>query len=175
MFSDPEKNVQQFSVAEGWRVADLGAGSGAYSFALAEEVGSDGHVYAIDINQDLLTKISNEARERRVLAVEVVRGDLSRMGGTTLRDGALDAAVAANIFFQLDDKETLVAEIERVVKPGGRVLVVDWTASHGGIGPHPDHVITEEQIEKLFLGKGFVFEQSIDAGAHHYGLIFKRV
>ena len=175
MFSDPEKNIEQFSVGEGWKVADLGAGSGAYSFALAEVVGNgDGHVYAVDINQGLLSKISNEARERRLIAIEVVRGDLERVGGTTLRDQSVEAVVTANIFFMIEDKKALVGEVARILKLGGRVLVIDWVASFGGLGPHPDNIIEQDQLQALFENAGFTYEQTIDAGAQHYGLIFKR-
>lgn len=174
MFSDPEKNINQFAIGEDWKVADLGAGSGAYTLSAAERVGSDGHVYAIDINRDLLSKISNEARERRLHAVQIIAGDVEKLGGTQLQDGTIDAAIAANIFFQLDNKKGLVQEIKRILKPSGRVLIVDWAASFGGIGPQGDRIVSLSEMKKLFEGAGFVYESEIDAGSHHYGIIYKK-
>ena len=174
MFSDPDKNIEQFRIAEGWRVADFGAGSGAYSLAAAEMVGPDGHVYAIDINANLLSKVSSDARERNLSSLEIVAGNVEELGGSKLRDASMDAGIAANIFFQVDSKKGLVREIKRVMRSGGRVLVVDWSGSFGGIGPRTDHLVGEGEIKTLFEEAGFLYERSIDAGAHHYGFIFKK-
>ncbi len=175
MFSDPDKNIRQFSLAQGWRVADLGAGSGAYTFAAANAVGADGRVYAVDVSADLLSKVSNEARRLHLKGpVDVVRGDLERRGGSGLRDAHIDAVIAANLFFQIEHKRELVREIARILRVGGRVLLVDWSGSFGGIGPHPDHVFPKEEARRLFEEQGFTAQGSIDAGAHHYGLVFKK-
>jgi ubiquinone/menaquinone biosynthesis C-methylase UbiE len=173
MFSDPEKNIQQFSIGEDWRLADFGTGSGAYALAAGERM-TDGVVYAIDVNPSLLGRLKTEARERRINTVQTISGDIEVLGGVPLSDGSVDGAIAANVFFQVENKKALVSEIKRVLRARGRVLVVDWTASHGGIGPHSSHVISQKEIERLFEDAGFSLEREIDAGAHHYGVIFKK-
>lgn len=60
-FTDPQNNIDQFDLDSGMRVADLGAGSGAYSVAAAKKVGGDGRVYAVEVQKDLLEKIHNLA------------------------------------------------------------------------------------------------------------------
>ncbi|MEX0933981.1 MAG: class I SAM-dependent methyltransferase [Candidatus Paceibacterota bacterium] len=173
MFSDPEKNIKQFSVGEDWRLADFGTGSGAYALAAGEMI-TEGQVYAIDVNPRLLSRLETDAREKRIYSVKTLSGDIERAGGVPLADGSMDGVIAANVFFQVDNKEGLVKEIRRVMRKKGRVLVVDWSGSHGGIGPHGNHVVSKERVEKLFEENGFLFEQTIDAGAHHYGVIFKK-
>lgn len=174
MFSDPEKNIKQFCVGEDWRIADFGTGSGAYALAAGEAVTPDGEVFAVDINEGLLSRLATDARERRIGTVRTLLGDVERVGGVPLGDGQMDAVIAANLFFQVEDRQALVREIKRVLRPKGRVLVVDWSGSHGGIGPHGDHVITQKKLEELFEKEGFLREGEIDAGAHHYGLTFKK-
>ena len=60
MFSNPEQNVLQLGLREGMRVADFGAGSGAYSLASGKKVGHTGHVYAIEVQKNLVKKLESE-------------------------------------------------------------------------------------------------------------------
>ncbi|MFA5764057.1 MAG: methyltransferase domain-containing protein [Candidatus Paceibacterota bacterium] len=176
MFSDPEKNIEQFSLGKGNVVADFGAGSGFYSFAAAEAVGETGKVYAIDVQKDLLQKLKNEARNvRHLMNIEVVWADLEHLGGTKLRESSMDAVVAANLFFQIENKDNACMEIRRILKKNGRVLFVDWLGSFGGMGPHQSNVFPREAAEKLFEKHGFALEKETFSGGQHYGLIFRKV
>ena len=108
MFSDPEKNIKQFGLGKGMHVADFGAGSGFYSFAAAQAVGETGRVYAIDVQNGLLTKLKNEAKNVRHLRnIEIIWADLEQVGGTKLKENSMDAIIAANVFFQLENKDNL--------------------------------------------------------------------
>jgi ubiquinone/menaquinone biosynthesis C-methylase UbiE len=68
----------------------------------------------------------------------------------------------------------VVHEISRVLLKGGRAVVIDWSASHGGLGPHPDHVVTEAQARKLFEDGGFTYVERIPAGAYHWGFTVRK-
>ena len=172
MFTDPQSNVRQFGLAPGMQIADLGAGTGSYSLAAAKAVGGTGKVYAIDIQKDLLEKLKNQARAEHLTNIEIVWGDIEKVGGSKLAPSAVDGAIVSNILFQLTDKGSFLKELKRIVRPGGKVFVVDWTDSFGGIGPQPEHVITKETAKKLFMEEGFKLEREFRAGAHHYALIF---
>lgn len=193
-FSDPQKNIQQFGLMEGMKVADLGAGSGAYTAAAASQVGTSGRVYAVEVQKELLSRIKNNADNaasqvpvssgeksassdsikrvfRGATNVEVIWGDIELPGGTKIKDALLDAVIVSNVLFQAEDKKGLVEEVKRILKPKGRVLVVDWKESYRGMGPHPDHIVSEQSAKKLFEGSGFSLDRSISAGDHHYGFI----
>lgn len=172
MFSDPLKNIEQLGPKLGESVADFGSGSGHYSLALASLVGDKGTVYAVDIQKDLLSKLKNEAQKRGFLNIEVVWGDLEKSGGSRLKDGAVQLVVISNLLFQIADKGSVAKEAFRILASKGRLLVVDWSESFGGIGPRGDLVFSEESAKKLFSEVGFVFEKNISAGEHHYGIIF---
>lgn len=175
MFSDPDKNVEQLDLGQGNFVADFGAGSGFYSFAAAEAVGHSGKVYAIDVQKDLLEKLKTEARNARHLPnVDIVWGDLDHLGGTRLRENSIDVVIAANVFFMLERKDNACMEIKRILKKGGRVLVVDWASSFGGMGPQPQDVFSEESAQAIFKKHGFTEDRTIAAGAQHYGTIFRK-
>jgi ubiquinone/menaquinone biosynthesis C-methylase UbiE len=173
-FSEPNKIIEQVGIQEGASVADLGAGSGFYSMAAAQAVGPQGRVYAIDIQQELLTRLKTTANQQRIHNIEVLHGDIEHIGGTRIREASVDLVIAANVMFQLDNKEGLIEEAKRILKPNGRLLIVDWTDSFGGLGPQGDMVFAQTDAKKLCEAKGLAFATGVVAGDHHYGLIFRK-
>lgn len=174
MFSDPHKNIEQFRLGDGMIVADLGAGSGFYAIEAAKSVAPTGKVYAIDIQKDLLQRLKNEASKKHVRNIEVLHGDLEHIGGTKLREASIDRVVASNILFMIADKKSFIFEIKRILKPKGLLLLVDWSASFGNMGPHANHVMYKDNAMELFRQAGFSLEREINAGDHHYGIIFRK-
>ena len=172
-FSDPEQILRQFSLGEDWHVADFGAGSGAYVLDAAKWL-SGGKVYAVDINRSLLERIKKEAGERGLKNVEIFWGDVEDRGGSKLKDASMDAVLVANVLFQVGSKKGVAEEVWRVLKPKRRTLVIDWTDSFGGLGPHVNLVFPKDKARELFENNGFEYEQEINAGDHHYGIIFKK-
>ncbi len=175
MFSDPVKNVEQSGIIPGMDIADLGSGSGLYSIEAAKELMATGRVYAIDTQKELLSKLKNEAVRQGLYNLEVIWGDIEKINGTKLRDASIDLVFLCNVLFQLEDKENIVKEVKRILKPAGRILIVDWTDSFGGIGPKPEMVVTKEFAMDTFEAQGFHLDREIRAGSHHYGLIYKKL
>jgi len=171
-FSDPRSNVLQLGLRDGMKVGDLGSGSGHYAVAAAAIVGSSGRVYAVDIQEDILKRVKDNAHEKGFRNVETVWGNFEKLGGTKLRDDSLDAVILSNTLFQLEHKEGAVSEIRRILKPGGRLLVIDWAGAYGGMGPLPHHVISEHAAEELFIVAGFHKVKDFRAGPHHYSIVF---
>lgn len=174
MFSDPIYCIEQFDLQSGSRVADLGAGAGLFSLAIARAVGDAGKVYAVEVQKALLDRLKNVARAARANNVETLWGDVERVNGTHLQNAAVDACVAANVLFQVEDKSGFVTETKRILRPGGKVLLIDWTDSFGGMGPQATQVVAENSARELFEKAGFELIKKIDAGEHHYGLVFRR-
>jgi ubiquinone/menaquinone biosynthesis C-methylase UbiE len=154
-FSDPRENVLQLGLHEGMRVGDFGAGTGHYTRVLASVVGRSGKVYAIDVQEDVLKHLKLNASPHSRGVVETVWGDIEKPMGTNLRGASLDAVVLANTFFQVENRYGVLNEIKRVLKPGGKLLVVDWAGSYGGMGPTTDKVVSEHEAEAFFINGGF--------------------
>ena len=171
-FSSPRENVLQVGLREGMKVGDFGAGSGHYSRAAAAIVGHGGKVYAVDVQEDILKHLKLNTHERHEHIIETVWGDIEKPGGTHLRDASLDAVLVANVLFQVENRFALLNEIKRVLKPGGKLMLVDWAGSYGGMGPVPEKVVTEHEAEAFFINGGFHKAKSFRAGPHHYGILF---
>lgn len=171
-FADPQKNILQMGLHEGMKVADLGSGVGHYAFLIAKIVGDTGRVYAIDVQEDALTRLRADAGSRGVKNLETVWGNIEKTGGTMLKDASLDAVVLSNTLFQLEDKDGALEEIKRILKPGGKLLVIDWAGAYAGMGPHSKHVVAESKAEELFITGGFHKTKSFRGGPHHYAIVF---
>jgi len=171
-FSEPKENVLHLGLREGMKVGDFGAGSGHYARAAAAILGSSGKVYAIDIQENVLKHLKLNIHQHHQSIIDTVWGDIEKPGGTHLRDASLDAVILANILFQVEDRSGLQTEIRRVLKSDGKLMVIDWAGSYGGIGPTPDTVVTEHDAESFFINNGFHKVKSFRAGPHHYGVIF---
>lgn len=171
MFSDPVKNLKQFEIREDMIVADLGAGTGFYSLALSKIV-TKGKVYAIEIIPDYLQTILNKIKEARIVNVDCFLGDVEKIGGTKLKDGIIDRVIASNILFQVEDKNKFIEEVKRILKKDGKVLLVDWDTDNSSPLGNKKEAVSKEQAIELFTKHGFMKERDIDAGEHHYGIIF---
>jgi ubiquinone/menaquinone biosynthesis C-methylase UbiE len=168
MFSDPVKNVKALGLHEDDIVADLGAGAGYYAVA-AGGIVSRGRVYAVEVVRELLSTIKSKVRDAHLSNIEVIWGNLEKLGGSKIRDTLADAVIASNILFQVEDRAVFIDEVKRILKPQGRVLLVDWSEASPGVSV--DLVIPKGRAQAMFEEKGFALGREIDAGAHHYGMI----
>jgi ubiquinone/menaquinone biosynthesis C-methylase UbiE len=171
MFLHPADTIKQLFIREDWHIADIGAGSGEYTLAVAKLV-PEGRVYAVDVRREILPFIQAKMKTFGCSNVEVLWGDVAREEGTNLSDGSMDAVIVANVFFQFEDKEMAVREIKRILKPGGVVLFVDWVGSFGNTGPREEDIISPTEALVFFEKHGFVKKEDVPSGEYHYGMIF---
>jgi ubiquinone/menaquinone biosynthesis C-methylase UbiE len=142
-----DKNAYEFLVKVGVRtelvVLDFGCGSGTYVVPAAKLVGEAGRVYALDISRGALDRVEKKAQEEGL--ENIVRIDASVDEGMRLEDGTIDLMLMIDVLQEIDDKEALLDEAYRILKPGG-VLTI-----------YPMHV-TEKEIERLATTKGFTLK-----------------
>ncbi len=172
-FLNPERIVASFGLQPGDHVADFGAGHGYFTIPMARAVGGDGKVFALDIQKSVLEVVRAAAAREHLFNIETRWADLDEPGGSRLREQFIDFVLIASILFQAEAKHELFQEANRIICEGGRLAVVEWTPE-SPMGP-PHHIrVTKETAEDLAKGAGFTFLQEFDAGAHHYGLMFRK-
>ena len=174
MFMNPRDTLVACNLQSTDIVADFGAGSGFMSRAASALV-PQGHVYAIEINREIVARLIRDATDGALTNIHPLWGDIELPGGSKLDDGVANFVIISNILFHLDDKDSCMKEAWRVLKSGGRILVVDWTESFGGIGPAPHHVVPQSVAEALATHAGFIkVSDTIPAGEHHYAILFRK-
>lgn len=169
-----QKIVAALGVRPGQHVADLGSGTGFFALELARVVGRDGAVSAVDIMQEPLDAVRTRAETMGLGNIHPIRANLEVRGGTTIPDNSQDLALLANTLFQSQQKEAIIAEAMRMLKPGGRLCIVEWKKGAGGFGP-PDDLRTDEQtMRAIAIAAKAKFDGTIDAGTLYYGLVFTK-
>lgn len=171
-FLDPAKVLQEFGVYGTQDVADFGAGAGHFSLEAASRL-DGGRLFAIDIEKDMLSRLVTEARLRNFDHVHSIWADLAQIGGVPIADESFDKAIAVSVLYEVDDKDAFVQEAKRLVRPGGKILLIDWK-DDSIFGPHKERRISESNALSLFKKHGFEKEKNIDAGSYHYGMILIR-
>jgi ubiquinone/menaquinone biosynthesis C-methylase UbiE len=174
MFSDPVKIIEQLFLTRGQIVADFGSGSGFYTLAAAKKVGESGRVYAIDVDLEMLRRLKTASLSAGFNNVDIMIADLEMANSTKIRPESLDLVIISNILFQLKNKTAPIIEAKRLLKKGGRLLLVDWAGSFSGMGPQASGVVDKTTGRTLVESTGLVFASEVNAGDHHYGLIFKK-
>ncbi|MDD5318284.1 MAG: methyltransferase domain-containing protein [Candidatus Pacebacteria bacterium] len=175
MFANPKKHIAKAYIGEGMIVVDFGAAAGYHVFEAAKKVGEYGKIYALDVQTDLLRRIKNEADRQGLKNIEIIHANVERENGSGLMEHSVDRVFIINRLFQADDNASRVRmfnEALRILKPTGKLVVVDWLASFGHLGPHPDQVISRDEAATLGRQNSFVLEKEFPAGDHHYGLLF---
>lgn len=173
-FLEPEKIVNLFGIQSGDHVADFGAGHGYYTIPLAHLAGSDGKVYAIDIQKPVLEVIRAKAKLGHLLNIETILADLEEENGSKIKEKYCDFVVISNILFQAEKKQNIIREAYRILREGGRLAMIEWDANAGNFGPERDSRVSRELARNLALDAGFEFDREFAAGAFHYGLLFKK-
>ena len=174
-FVVPDVVVTHFHLREGDSVADFGAGSGFFLKPLSKAVGPEGKVYAIEIQKGLVDKLGEYIHLSGLGNVDALWCDLEEVEGIKLENESLDAAIMVNTLFQIQDKETTIKEIRRVLKRGGVLHVIDWSESFRGLGPQPNDVLQKEDAIALFETQQFILEKEYPTGDHHYGFTVKKI
>jgi predicted methyltransferase len=170
----PDQIMDAIGVAEGSKVAELGAAGGWFTLQLAERVGPNGRVYAEDIQRAMLEGISRRMQSENLTNVTTVLGTPS---DPQLPPG-LDAALISDAFHEMDDPEdptvvvTLLRNVARSLKPQGRLGIVDWTPGHGGPGPAADHRVDPRTVIAAANAAGFQLIKREDFPPFVFLLVF---
>jgi len=124
-WQQPARVVADLGLKNGSTVADVGCGSGYFTFRLAKAVGPTGKVYAEDISEKALAALKVRAEREGAKNVTIVQGEPS---DTHLPDAPLDAALFVNVYHHVpkEHRAGLTADVVRAVKPGGFVYLIDW-------------------------------------------------
>ncbi len=170
-FLDPNAIIAQLDIKNGEIVADFGCGPGYFSLPFSKAVGDDGKVFSLDILPQALESIESKAKNSGIANITTKRVNLEKANGSKLDDDFADWIVLKDVLFQNKDKNIIIAEAYRVLKMGGKVLLIEWNQKESAIGPDLDIRILPETLKQAFQSLGFELAGDIQAGAFHYAFV----
>jgi precorrin-6B methylase 2 len=154
----PQLVIDALGIKPGQTVADLGAGSGYYSFRIAPLVGPTGKVFAIDIEPAMLEAIAQRARREHVGNVVTVR---SSAQDPNLPPGSIDLLFMVDVYHELEYPYEMMTKVRAALKPGGRVALIEYRAEDPEVAIKPLHKMSERQVRREMQAAGFKHLQTV--------------
>ncbi len=168
---EPEKMLDALKIAPGATVADVGAGVGYTSLRLSTRVGPKGTVYATDLQPEMLRMLRDNAS---VAGVKNIKPLLATSRETKLPDAAIDLIVMVDVYHECPDPETTLQGLRKALKPGGRLVLVEFRAEDPEVPIKPEHKMTLRQARREVEPQGFAFKESLEILPWQHIIIFEK-
>ncbi len=163
----PAEVLSRLHLKHGQRVADVGAGTGYFSLPMARAVGEDGHIFAVDLQQEMLDLLAKKLQQDdSPTNVSLHRGPASQL---PLEDRSVDVAFYANVWHEFDDGEDVLREALRIAVPNGRIAVLDWRHDkESPPGPPQGHRIAADTLVDFLQKHGCHKVSCYNVGQYSY-------
>jgi ubiquinone/menaquinone biosynthesis C-methylase UbiE len=164
--------IDKIVISNNDKIADLGCGSfGYFVFPLAKKIGKHGKVYAVDIIKNNLESIKNMARTDNLTQIETIWSNLEVYNGTKIPSESLDAVLLVGLLHQSDKHLDILKESVRMLKTGGRLLIVEWNEDDFVFGNRDVKRISQNKIKEDLAQFSLTMQEEFVAGEYHYGLL----
>ena len=168
---DPDLAMRLLRVERGSSVADVGAGSGYFTVRLARAVGAAGKVYAVDIQSGMLELLKQKlARERLTNVIPVLAAE----DNPRLPEQSLDLVLMVDVYHELSSPQVTLAHLKRALKPGGRLVLLEYRAEDPNVPILPEHKMTKAQVKLEVEHEGFRQLRVYDDLPRQHLIVFTR-
>jgi arsenite methyltransferase len=130
----PDEVIAALDLKAGETLADIGAGSGYFSFRFARKLGDSGRVYAVDINSDMILYMNRYIRDKKVKNVTTI---LSAPDDPLLQDASINRFFICDTWHHIQNRPQYIALMKKMLKPGGQIIIVDYKRSSCRWAPRP--------------------------------------
>lgn len=166
----PSRAINALGLPPAAVIADIGAGSGYYSFRISPKVPL-GKVVAVDIQPEMLDFLRTKAKE---LSITNVEPHLGAIDDVKLPAGSLDAALMVDAYHEFSHPAEMLESLHRALKPGGLVFLLEFRGEDPNVPIKPLHKMTEAQARLEFEGAGFRFKENRKPLPWQHFLVFER-
>jgi len=163
----PEEVLDALHLQPTSLVADIGAGTGYFSVRIAKRV-PEGKIFAADVEPDMVRYLGARAEREHLANLTPVQ---ARTDATDLPE-PVDLILVVDTYHHIDDRTRYFAALKSSLRPGGRLVIVDFKAD-SPIGPPPQHRIPHQQVTEEMLAAGYLLEEMLSL-PRQYGLIFRK-
>jgi precorrin-6B methylase 2 len=167
----PSIVVDALSLRGGEVVADLGAGSGYFTFRLARKVGEKGKVLAVDLQEEMLDTVRRRAETSNLANVEVVK---ARETDPRLPVNGLDVVLMVDVYHELSHPFEVMTKVRQALRPGGRVVCVEYRKEGPKVPIKEVHKMTVEQLRKEMSAVGLDHAHAIETLPLQHIVIFSK-
>ncbi|MCL4309433.1 MAG: methyltransferase domain-containing protein [Actinomycetota bacterium] len=174
-FVDTEAVFRALELDQGTVLLDLASGAGNYSLAIAGSEGSGSVIHAFDLWEEGIAQLKQRVAEAGLTNITAAVADVTKT--IPMGDGSADVCLIATALHDLVQEqggEGVLREIARVLKPAGRLVIVEFVKADGPPGP-PKHIrLSPEELDALVLPFGFARQRTAPAGDYFYLTVYTR-
>jgi ubiquinone/menaquinone biosynthesis C-methylase UbiE len=167
-YQRPHEVMMALDVKAGEIIADIGAGTGYFALRLARHVGASGHVYAVDVNPDMMRILNARIRDAKGTNVT---GLLAEPDDPLLPE-AVNRFLVVDVWHHIDDQAAYLAKMKALLKPGGEVIMIDFHKRELPVGPPAAMKIAREDLIAQMQTHGFVLSREHTMLPYQYFLVF---
>lgn len=164
----PDEILQKLGLTSGDIVADVGCGIGYFTFPASIIVGLNGKVLAMDISDEMLEHVREKVHLIGAANIETIKIDNEQ--NLLLADNSVDVELAFFVLHEVQDSAQFIFNLNRILKPGGKLAIIDWEKRETLHGPPATHRIDKEKAFSLLAEDGFDVK-FIEVGEEYYGLL----
>jgi predicted methyltransferase len=168
----PDRALADIGIVKGSAVADIGAGSGAITWRLAERVGPTGKVYANDIQPRMLELLRQNMAQRKIANVETVLGTVD---DPKLTPASVDLELLIDVYHEFSHPQEMLRHLRESLRPGGRMVLLEYRGEDPAIPIRPEHKMTVAMVKAEVEPEGFRLDQAIETLPRQHILIFKAI
>ena len=166
---DPDRMLAALNIPKGSVVADIGAGVGYHVWRLAEIVGPTGKVIGEDIQPGMIDLMKKNIEMRKLRNVEIILGTPE---DPKLPPAALDLVLMVDVYHEFSDPVSMMRQIQRAMKPNGRVVLVEFRKEDPNVPIQPLHKMSVQDVRSELEPLGFKFQQTLEFLPWQHILIF---
>ena len=166
----PDDVVANMDLQPNHVVADIGAGSGYFSFRIADQVPL-GKVLAVDIQPEMLQLIERQKGEQNVSNIDGVLGEID---DPNLESNSIDAAIMVDAYHEFSHPYEMINGIYEALKPGGRIFLLEYRGEDASVPIRPLHKMTQEQVVKEMSVFGLEWTDTLDFLPWQHMMIFTK-
>ena len=137
--------VRSLQLKPGDAVADIGAGSGVISLRMSEQLLPDGKVFAVDVQDEMLERLKANCERFGIKNIEPVKGTPYKTG---LKPASVDMAIMVDVYHEFEFPHEMMTDITKAMKPGGRVVLVEYRKEDPTVPIKEVHKMTQVQAKK---------------------------
>lgn len=168
-YQKPQQVMMALGLRPGEVIADIGAGSGYFTFRLAHHVGDKGKVYAVDVSPDMILYINHRIRELNVNNVVSVLADPD---DPLLPDLSVNRFFFSESWHHIENQKKYLSLVKRMLKPGGEIVMIDFHKRDLPVGPPTQMKIAREDLIKQMENNGFRLTKEHAFLPYQYFLVF---